>query len=115
MDGRDQRKFKRIPTHLLANLKKTTTQESQITKEIIIKNISAGGVFIETMVPFSVGELVTFDLYLPGDRYKLKIVGVVRWKRIDSLPYGIGVQFVKVATEDKNKITKFIEQHQVAD
>lgn len=57
-----------------------------------IRNISAGGVFIETPMPFSVGQELSLTFALPIYQKHIKITGEI--VRIDS--QGIGVKF-KVA------------------
>jgi Tfp pilus assembly protein PilZ len=57
-----------------------------------IKNISAGGVFIETAVPVSVGEELSLTFALPYHQAHIKITGEV----VRISPQGIAVEF-KVA------------------
>jgi len=54
-----------------------------------IKNISAGGVFIETTVPVSIGQELSLTFALPYHQAHIKITGEV--VRIN--PQGIGVEF----------------------
>ena len=57
-----------------------------------ITNISRGGAFIETPVPFELGDPVTFAVQLPGDDRKRLVFGRVRWLR-ETEPRGIGMKF----------------------
>ena len=54
-----------------------------------IQNLSASGLFIETQLPFFVGEALSMTFSLPGADAPIKITGKI--VRIDS--NGIGVQF----------------------
>jgi Tfp pilus assembly protein PilZ len=54
-----------------------------------IKDISNGGVFIETKNPFSTGEEVTLIFQLPNRTKPLEVIG----KIVRSDPTGIGVRF----------------------
>jgi Tfp pilus assembly protein PilZ len=54
-----------------------------------IKNISAGGVFIETPQAFAVGEEVSLTFSCPGHEDPVKIVGEIVW----NVPGGLGVKF----------------------
>jgi Tfp pilus assembly protein PilZ len=54
-----------------------------------IKNISAGGVFIETSVPVSIGQELSLTFTLPYHQAHIKITGEV----VRISPQGIGVRF----------------------
>lgn len=66
-----------------------------------IQNISAGGVFIQTHMPFSVGQEVSLTFPLPNYKKHIKIVGEV----VRSTPQGVGVKF-KMADQDQKAIIK---------
>ena len=70
-----------------------------------IQDISAGGVFIQTSMPFTVGQEVSLTFPLPNYRKHLKIVGEV----VRSTKHGVGVKF-KVADQDQEAIiNSFLE------
>ena len=64
-----------------------------------IQNISPGGVFIETSVPFSVGQEISLAFPLPKSQRHVKIAGEVA--RVDKK--GIGVKF-KVADQEQETL-----------
>jgi uncharacterized protein (TIGR02266 family) len=66
-----------------------------------IQDISAGGLFIETNKPFSVGQDVTLTFPLPDHQEHIKINGEV----VRTTPQGIGVKF-KMADEDQEATVK---------
>ncbi len=66
-----------------------------------IQNISAGGVFIQTHMPFSVGQEVSLTFPLPNYKKHIKIIGEV----VRSTPQGVGVKF-KMADRDQKAIIK---------
>jgi len=66
-----------------------------------IQNISAGGMFIETRMPFLVGQDITLTFPLPKDRKHVKVAGEV----IRTTPNGIGVKF-KIDNEEQEKLIK---------
>ena len=66
-----------------------------------IQNISAGGVFIQTHMPFSVGQEVSLTFPLPNYQKHIKIIGEV----VRSSPQGVGVKF-KMADQDQKAIIK---------
>ena len=66
-----------------------------------IQDISAGGLFIETSQPFSVGQDVTLTFPLPDHQEHIKITGEV----VRTTPQGIGVKS-KMADEDLETMVK---------
>jgi uncharacterized protein (TIGR02266 family) len=66
-----------------------------------IQNVSAGGMFIETRMPFLVGQDIILTFPLPKNRKHVKIAGEV----IRTTPKGIGVKF-KIANEDQEAVIK---------
>ncbi|MBW1802777.1 MAG: PilZ domain-containing protein [Deltaproteobacteria bacterium] len=69
-----------------------------------IKDISMEGVFIETRIPFSVGEVLSMTFLLPEHEKKVKIHGEI--VRIDE--QGIGVKF-KSSQVQKEIIKSFVD------
>jgi Tfp pilus assembly protein PilZ len=69
-----------------------------------VKDISPEGVFIETSIPFSVGEGISMTFLLPEHEKKIKINGEI--VRIDE--QGIGVQF-KISQVQKEIIKSFVD------
>ena len=66
-----------------------------------IQNISAGGVFIETPMPFSAGQEISLTFPLPDYQKYIKINGEVVWTSAK----GIGVSF-RLATRDQEATIK---------
>jgi len=66
-----------------------------------IQNISAGGVFIETQMPFSAGQEVSLTFPLPDYQKYIKISGEVVWTSAQ----GIGVTF-KMVSQDQDAMIK---------
>jgi Tfp pilus assembly protein PilZ len=64
-----------------------------------IQDISTGGVFIQTHMPFSVGQEVSLTFPLLNYQKHIKIVGEV----VRSSPQGVGVKF-KMADKDQAAI-----------
>ncbi len=66
-----------------------------------IKNISTGGVFIETPQAFAVGQEITLTFSYPGHENPVKIVGEIVW----NIPQGLAVKF-KTADERVEAVIK---------
>jgi uncharacterized protein (TIGR02266 family) len=70
-----------------------------------IQNISAGGVFIETRMPFRAGQEVSLTFPLPDYQKYIKIIGEV----VRVTPHGIGVKF-KMVNQDQGAMIKSLLQ-----
>lgn len=66
-----------------------------------IKDISSGGVFINTSMPFSIGQEISLTFPTPNQQAHIKITGEI--VRVND--EGIGVKF-KIATEDQGTMIK---------
>jgi Tfp pilus assembly protein PilZ len=101
----EERLFKKIRKHerksFLSTLDYSTESGSY---RDFVKDISVEGVFIETRIPFSVGEGISMTFLLPEHEKKIKIHGEI--VRIDE--QGIGVQF-KSSQVQKEIIKSFVD------
>ncbi|MFC1819901.1 PilZ domain-containing protein [Thermodesulfobacteriota bacterium] len=69
-------------------------------------DISAGGVFIETRMPFRTREDISLNFILPNkSQEQIKING----KIVRATPYGIGVAFKPLNEEQKVLIKSYLE------
>ena len=70
-----------------------------------IQDISTGGVFIQTHMPFTIGQEVSLTFPLPNYQKHIKVVGEV----VRSTTQGVGVKF-KMADQDQTAmITSLLE------
>ncbi|MDY6987329.1 MAG: PilZ domain-containing protein [Thermodesulfobacteriota bacterium] len=72
----------------------TCATEDRVIQDFV-KNISAGGAFIETAVPFSPGEHITLMFSSTEQEEPIKISGRIVWR----VPEGIGVKFTTASSE----------------
>jgi Tfp pilus assembly protein PilZ len=70
-----------------------------------IKNISAGGVFIETGAAFSVGQEITLAFPLPIEKKHVMLEGLI--SRVNDR--GIGVKFKAVHPGQKEKMRDLVD------
>ena len=64
----------------------------------IITNISAGGVFIETLMPFRSGEDIVLRFMFPQNPQKqLQIIGQI----VRISPFGVGVRFKRLSRDQE--------------
>ena len=79
----DRRKYPRKPCSI------AVTCEIYRVFTDFIRNISAGGVFIETSAPCLPGEHLTMMFSLPNQGEPVKTMGKIMWRA----PEGVGVKF----------------------
>jgi Tfp pilus assembly protein PilZ len=91
LESRGERVFKRIPVFVAANY----VVDGRAYQDFV-RNVGAGGVFIETPEHFSVGQKVSLTFSLPNDPRAIKITGEI----IRTTPKGVGIEF-KVAERRK--------------
>lgn len=82
-----------------------------------VTNISAGGVFVATEQPVSVGDQLKLELTLPDSKKSISLDSKVRWVRQRrgagrrNRPAGMGLQFVNLTTETSSVIGSFLQAH----
>jgi len=74
------------------------------------KDISVGGMFIETTAPETFGTEVVIQVKLPGANDLVSLPGVVRWVRDG----GMGVQFGLLGAKETHLITEIGRKHSEA-
>jgi uncharacterized protein (TIGR02266 family) len=95
-----KREYDRKP--LLAVVDYATQQG---TYKDFIKNISEGGMFIETRVPFVPGQQMSLTFSLADLEKHVKVTGEVARKT----PQGIGVKFKTIDEEQKERLHSILE------
>lgn len=80
-----------------------------------IRNISKGGVFIETKNPLALGTELKLKFRLPGSSRPIQTAGVVMWiidptkeESAGNSP-GMGVRFGNLCTEDMDMIDNLVQ------
>ena len=69
------------------------------------KDISVGGMFIDSGAQLSFGTQVTIVLRLPNAKADLRLPGVVRWLK----PGGFGVQFGLLGARETHAISELFK------
>lgn len=103
----DKRRTLRVSTRFEAKLETVGA-----LKKAYIKNVSGGGLYIETDQFLAVGTKLSVSLTLPGGTEAEVLECEVAWsnpKRMDELPPGIGVKFLNLSDRTYSKIQKLIE------
>jgi type IV pilus assembly protein PilZ len=68
------------------------------------RDVSLGGMFIETAGPLPYGSALRVFLRLPGLRGEASIEAVVRWAK----PGGMGVQFGRMGARETHGLTQLL-------
>jgi len=97
---KDKREYQRKPFFMIIDY----STEDRVYKEYI-QNISAGGLFIETPLPLSVGQEVSLSFPLPNYQKYIRIAGEV----VRISPQGIGVKFKMVNQDQEAMIKSLLE------
>ncbi|MBN2687677.1 MAG: cyclic nucleotide-binding domain-containing protein [Deltaproteobacteria bacterium] len=84
------------------------------------RNISPGGIFINTNSPLNKGEQFLLNLYLPESDEPLKITCEVRWTRMSTAdpvaePVGMGAKFVRMSKGDYQCLKNELDSVRVND
>ena len=78
------------------------------------KNISGGGLFIQSQELLSLNREVLLRFTLPGISHLFEIHGVVVWTNPPTarspFPAGMGIKFLDIDPKDKQMIADFIQQ-----
>ena len=98
--SKGRRKHEREPFFMVADY----STEDRVYRDYI-QNVSAGGVFIETHMPFTSGQEVSLAFPLPNYQKYIKIIGEVA--RVT--PQGIGVVFKLVKQEQETMVKSLLE------
>jgi len=96
-----RRKHEREPFFMAVDY----STEDRLYKDYI-QDISAGGVFIETRIPFRAGQEVSLTFPLPNFQKYIKIMGEVA--RVTTR--GIGVKFKTVDQDQEAMIKSLLQQ-----
>jgi uncharacterized protein (TIGR02266 family) len=98
------RRFHRIPIEVPVEF---TMRDSGQKAHGVAKDISLGGMFVETALPPDFGAAVIVTFTLPGRRKAMVVSGTVRW----TSGRGMGVQFGPLGAADTHAIAEVGRAH----
>ena len=78
-----------------------------------MSNVGSGGLFIKTDEPAELNQKIMVKFYLPHQKEPITVEGMVIWvnpKSGKSLSYppGMGIKFIRMSSEDKERFNEFI-------
>jgi type IV pilus assembly protein PilZ len=97
----EQRRFTRTPLDVEAVY---TLKGAGEARSGIAKDISVGGMFIETSAPPAFGAEVVVRVRLPKVKDEMVLPGIVRW----TSARGMGVQFGLLGARETHTITEIV-------
>ncbi len=74
------------------------------------KDVSFGGIKMETAKELKIGDKVSFGLQLPKGRKLELIEGLVKWIKKNKKNYTVGIQFEKLSMVDKFSLIAFLDR-----
>jgi uncharacterized protein (TIGR02266 family) len=104
----ERRQKQRVQTTL-----EIMSSHSGVISNSRISNISINGAFISTQNPLPVDETFTIQLQLPGVAAIMTIDVRVVWRKThsNSTPSGMGIEFINIRPDHREKLAAFIEQN----
>jgi uncharacterized protein (TIGR02266 family) len=73
--------------------------------------VSAGGAFLKTDLPLSIGTRMQLGFHIPGDPHEIRCTGVVRNKDKDDpddCNPGFGIEFEELSQADRRRLDEFL-------
>lgn len=74
------------------------------------RDLSMGGLFVETPIPLPIGTPVTLDLVLDGRKHGLRAEVVWALDASDGTTIGVGVRFTELPSRAKTAILAFVQR-----
>lgn len=106
----DKRRSERLPVEIKVDYRSAGRFLTDYSR-----NVSRGGLFVETCLPLEPGEKVRLRLTLPGVDAPFALDGVVRWvsHRDDdtSHPTGMGIEFLGADDELQRHVDRLLNEH----
>ena len=108
----ERRKFDRVPRKF-----RIVFPTAKTLKKHYLSNISTGGVFIKTKEPLNRGARFKLKIFLPDGDKELEVLSEVIWSHREEwimkdkkFPPGMGVKFLNLSPEGKERIDKILHQ-----
>ncbi len=106
-----KREFLRVPTTLSAELADLHYDNESAVRRAYVRNISGGGLFVETDRIPAMGSQVSFNLVVKTPPQILKLSGTVAWtnpSKSKATPQGFGLKFGELSSEDQKKLQSIV-------
>jgi c-di-GMP-binding flagellar brake protein YcgR len=118
MEILQRRKYVRVPVEyeVICFLKEYNNQKLNESKMFfgIVKNISGGGVLLNSILSLPVNAVLVFELKLEGTLFPLTVKVLRNDKNRDEKTYDLGCEFIGIDEGDRQRITSFCSRKQIA-
>lgn len=117
----ERRRFPRLKDNIFIFGKLSSTSSGEF--KAVTRNISAGGLLFETDRNIPKKSKLEMEIYQPLDRDKRVIFSIPVWLKVSWVKkivkekfeqgenrYRIGLEFLKIKDDDRERITKFISE-----
>ena len=94
-------------------LLKATFETLEQFREAIVCSLSPGGLYLTTDRPFDIGSQFFVEIHLPDDKGLIKGKCEVAWVNLSEgtrYPKGMGVVFIEIAPEYKDRLDSYLAQ-----
>ena len=97
MAHEEKREFPRMPADIVITLEKASSERvDERLKDgqpSTVKNVSQGGLYIETDMQLSTSDVVALEIRMPSEEVSRVVLAAVRW--VDPAdPHGVGLEFL---------------------
>ena len=105
---RERRRFARIP---LSTQVRVTVPGIEERRQLLLENLSEGGLFIRTPSPKPVGTVLDFEFSVRDGGEPIRGRGVVRWTETDPEGNrGMGIKFLDLDEAARKEILSLLAQ-----
>lgn len=115
--GPERRIYPRVKVGIGVRYKLCKKEEISVFQEGRTKDISEGGIFLESRDKMQVGDKLELKLRLPLTAHFIIVTGKVMWSKDAQKEqcYHCGISFVDIDPNDRKLIGKYIAEQQLKD
>jgi len=106
----DRRAYRRVSADFVAEMRPVegSPEELEAVRRRV-KNLSKGGLFVETEALLTVGSVVEMRFRLGPRAGELRALGVVRWTSSGPGRPGMGIQFLELEAPVAGEVSRYVE------
>jgi len=108
----DRRAYRRISADFVVDIREVEGDKADIDAvREQVKDLSRGGLFVESKERFPVGSVVRMSFRLAPRGETTHALGVVRWTSAGPGHPGMGVQFVRIGMPSDHDVDRYVDEH----
>jgi hypothetical protein len=101
----EKRRHHRVPLETIVTCRSTEIETEVFQCEANARDISIGGMYLQSTDPPPLGRKLELCFQLPGKSVTLRLPAIVRWFGTD----GFGVQFQLLGAKETHAITRYTQ------